>query len=237
MSKYDITRYTQFKIGYLVFPACIHISKIEDSDYTLPTRKASKLEIVGNDIIRSEIDDFFYGKFEKENQIRYIVNLIYRFIDFGLIEEQQIEVLNINNNEFKDYCINHSSVSLEDLSKCYDEILLQIASIKKEFVDMLINDFDIYRSFPKLPSFPDDGKYETPKEYVEYLQFTRAIIDAKACLEYSGEIIFEENIGKAYNNFSWREKEFRKLYTTAVTNIDNFSEQVKSYIQKRALND
>ena len=102
---------------------------------------------------------------------------------------------------------------------------------------MLITDFDIYRSFPKLPSFPDDGKYETPKEYVEYLQFTRGIIDAKACLEYVGGTIFEENIGKAYNNFSWREKEFRKLYTTAVTNIDNFAEQVKSYIQKRALND
>ena len=235
-SKFDIMRYSQFKVGYLIFPICIHISKILDIDYTIPTYKFSKMEIINNEIVKSETNDLFYGKFEKELQTNYIIDLIYDFIDFNTISIVKIDSLNMSLLEFKDYCLNSRVVTINDLVRCYDEIILQISAIKKEFMDLLIKEFDIYRKFPIIPTTPDDKKYETPKEYIEYLKYPNGIIESKAYVEYVGDILFEENIGKSVNEFSWREKEFRKLYITAVTNIDNFSEQVKSYIQKRALN-
>ena len=243
MRQFNITRYSSIEIGSLMLPICISMDKIKDdhfyevSEYIVDKREIRTVE--GKDVLVKDdtqsLTHFFYGKFKDVLRISKIIEIIYGFVDIESLEIIGLDSFIFSEKEFRDICLNTSGVSQKDILDNFYIILSIIKEMKDEFRKQLIEATELLQEFPKIPKNPDDDKYAVPKQYIEYLNYPSAMVHLKACIEYSGEVYFKENLGRAFDDYSWREKELRKIYDTSKSKIDGFTEAVKGFVQKNAM--
>ena len=138
-------------------------------------------------------------------------------------------------DEFYEYCMESYDVSYESLYLASNEILYHIQQIKTEFRQKVIEMIDFDKKFPEVPKSPDDDKYNVPEHMKEGFKYTETMVILKSCFDNNGKIYFKENIGKSYEEYSWREKELILLYDTNKSKIDNYTESVKAYISRNAM--
>ena len=60
------------------------------------------------------------------------------------------------------------------------------------------------------------------------MEYPIGLMELQQVSEYPMSIWFEENIGKSYNEWSWREKQLKKMYITTKVRLENFRELVKA---------
>lgn len=143
-------------------------------------------------------------------------------------------------NGFTQTFLEHYSLNeVEDLLYYFDEMDL------KEFNEHFkkINSFlmityrnRLYNMLKLDETEPEIGykeKNDKPKELKEYLKYTYGYIIAQSVMEYTSQPFFEENIGRAVNEFSWREIEFRLSYLT----MKNKCEALEHKWQMKKLDD
>lgn len=241
MKEFNITKYSSIEIGSLRLPICISIDKImDDYFYEIPdyeTVKRSILQVEGKDVlIEDHVDsDFFYGKFRDILRISKVLKIIYSFIDNENLKIAGITPLIFSEEEFISIVMSSSGVDQKEILNVFYIILSFISDIKNEFREKAIKMVELLKEFPEIPKGKDDDKYKIPKQFLEFVQYPQSMVSMKACLEYNGDVYFHENIGKAFEDYSWREKELRKIYDTNKSKIDGFTESVKGFVQRNAL--
>jgi hypothetical protein len=239
MNEFNIKRYTCINIGSLQLPICISIEKIKDSEELSFEYSDDKIIFYNEggemQVCKDNTTDFFYGKFKKALSDIKIIEFIYKYIDFDNIKKLKLEYMYMDFDEFYEYCMESYDVSYESLYLASNEILYHIQQIKQEFREIVIESIDFNKQFPNIPKLPDSDKYDVPEHMKEGFKYSESMVILKACFENNGKVYFKENVGKAYEDYSWREKELVLLYNTNKSKIDNYTEMVKSYISHNAL--
>lgn len=239
MKEFNIKRYSCVNIGSLQLPICISIENIMDSDDLSFEYSDDKIMFYNENgtmqVAKDNTTDFFYGKFKKQLSDIKIIEFIYKYIDFYNIKKLKLEFMYFSFDEFYEYCMESYDVSYESLYLASNEILYHIQQIKTEFRQKVIEMIDFDKKFPEVPKSPDDDKYNVPEHMKEGFKYTETMVILKSCFDNNGKIYFKENIGKAYEEYSWREKELILLYDTNKSKIDNYTESVKAYISRNAM--
>ena len=232
----DIEYYSYINLlgGELRLPLHIHISKIKDSSfYTIPNyadEKLLKIDFIekGENIeyVRDETPHFFYGKFQGLLISIWQLEILYEFIDFKAMKYvPNLEKWVLSKNEFIQMFLESGVIDNIELNRVFYELTYYMQKIRLEFDELVIQEIGLNTEFPQIRL---DDPNEPPSEYKPFMSYNRNLVDLQTALEYTGCIYFEENRNRCYNDYSWREKELRRLYTTQKTRIDNFCETVKA---------
>lgn len=221
----------------LFFPIIVNISNIYDNQF--PEIMEYKVDFISNKNgeLKYNIDktDFPYKEQVEISELRNKIYYIHSFIDFSLINvynehlgdlTKKVLDLNISNKEdFFIYIMQNDNIHEDDITRIMYEINFLIVKCKNIFVERAIK----YLDFDKvLPGITLDKKSQLVDQYKDYMEYPIGLMELQQVSEYPMSIWFEENIGKAYNEWSWREKQLKKMYITAKVRIENFRELVKA---------
>jgi hypothetical protein len=232
---YDAEVYSHVVLGGLKVPLHIHISKIQDTEkYSVPKyNNVIKFDFEKNLEDQTFDHDFFYGKFKELLQMRFILSKIYEFIDLDSINYLGYldAFIDFTTKEsFVDRIIQDENTDIYDLQKAYQELLYYITKVKEMFLNDAIEKLEALKEYPDIPTDNDPSKTNTHKKYKQHMSIGYEMISLQCLIEHSGEILFPENKDRAATEYSWREKELRRLYMKRKTEHDNFTEAVKSAI-------
>ena len=221
----------------LFFPIIVNISNIYDNQF--PEIMEYKVDFISNKNgeLKYNIDktDFPYKEQVEISELRNKIYYIHSFIDFSLINvynehlgdlTKKVLDLNISNKEdFFIYIMQNDNIHEDDITRIMYEINFLIVKCKNIFVERAIKYLDFDRV---LPGIILDKKSQLVDQYKDYMEYPIGLMELQQVSEYPMSIWFEENIGKAYNEWSWREKQLKKMYITAKVRIENFRELVKA---------
>ena len=221
----------------LFFPIIVSISNIYDNQF--PEIMEYKVDFISNKNgeLKYNIDktDFPYKEQVEISELRNKIYYIHSFIDFSLINvynehlgdlTKKVLDLNISNKEdFFIYIMQNDNIHEDDIIRIMYEINFLIVKCKNIFVERAIKYLDFDRV---LPGITLDKKSQLVDQYKDYMEYPIGLMELQQVSEYPMSIWFEENIGKAYNEWSWREKQLKKMYITAKVRIENFRELVKA---------
>lgn len=221
----------------LFFPIIVNISNIYDNQF--PEIMEYKVDFISNKNgeLKYNIDktDFPYKEQVEISELRNKIYYIHSFIDFSLINvynehlgdlTKKVLDLNISNKEdFFIYIMQNDNIHEDDITRIMYEINFLIEKCKNIFVERAIKYLDFDRV---LPGITLDKKSQLVDQYKDYMEYPIGLMELQQVSEYPMSIWFEENIGKAYNEWSWREKQLKKMYITAKVRIENFRELVKA---------
>jgi len=231
MRSFDMSYYTCINLGVII-PLEVHISKIRDGEYYEPP-EYNTIEYNNEDNSVSIGDGtshgFIYGKFKETLQLRFILGIAYDFIDMKTIKQvKNLEkYFAITKEEFVDFILESFDISIIQIRNEYRKLLKYIQYVKKEFDTVAIEQIGIIE-YPTIKLKEDLIDEKTMKEYEPYLKLTDSQVSLAAATNNFGVVLFEENVGKAWESFSWREKQVRKLLSKKTNDIDSFIERIKS---------
>lgn len=228
-------------INDLIFPIIIHMSDIKD--------EVNNIEEYKVDFISNQNDEFKYSVDQtehpfKENielaKIKQRIKYVHQFIDFDMSEydgttiSDAMKILydyNIKNiDEFNEFILSLNSGALDDITKATYEINFYICRMKNRFIDTAKKILDWDRNFPYLKSPMDSMDINESLKIPGMYPY--GMIELQSVAEYPMSIWFDENIGKGFNEWSWREKELKKMYITMKVKIENYKDNLTQYIQQ-----
>ena len=232
---FSIRSFTQ--LNDLFFPLKIDISNIYDNAF--PEIIEYKVDFISNtnNELKYEVDltDFPYKKQVEMYNLQQKIYFIHSYIDFSLINEDNSDISELfktkydldikNKKDFFTYITNNPNISENDIARIIYEINFLIIKCKNIFIQRAIQ----YLEFDKvLPPIILDKKSQFVESNKEYMEYSIGLMELQQVSEYPMSVWFEENIGKAYNQWSWREKQLKKMYITSKVKLENFKELVKA---------
>jgi len=230
INKLNVVKYTSIELGGLVIPLKIDISKIREAEtYMIPSYDT--LDVKPDGIYSSEngFPDFFYGKFRNELQICFILEKLHDFIDYDSMNK--VKYLSKHFPKTKEHLIENildSSISLTDIKEIYAKLQYTMEIVKNEFMNNVIEILEISETkYPKIELKDSMNNSKTYKAHSHLLRLNTDFITLQSFIEYDATPLFSENIGKGAIDFSWREKELRRLYIKSKTEYDSFYELLK----------
>lgn len=227
MNKYDIELHSDLKIG-LPIPIHIHISKVKPAPYySIYKRRVCKCDLKDG-LVEPTSAHFFYGTFERKLNAIKILKIIYEFIDFESIKALKVPYLKIIGNTEEEFVEYGLETSYDDVFLAYNELLFYIDKIRQEFSLVAIESLQLDEEYPEITSKVSQSKTATYRAYKDRMIMPYELIKLKTALMES--VLFKENYGKAVSEYSWRELELKKLYTTAENNYNSFIESVRGKI-------
>lgn len=226
---------TYFEISGINIPIIVDISKIKDEQKYLLKEDSMfyKVFFEKDDvyIVDEKSPDFLYGKFQDLNTCWRILSIIHDFIDQETILDSkgstvlQLLKLSIKKKEFCTFFMESGLVSFEELLKIYNELLFYIERTKNLFIQNITDCLDFDKSFPFISIKPKDS--DIPKNLLEKASQTVGMNELSSAIEFGGTILFKENIGKSYEEWSWRERYIRRMYLDLKARTDNYVETLK----------
>lgn len=164
--------------------------------------------------------------------MKFISEVIYDFVDFENMDfvEYATKIISRDKNTFITNLVSSDIINIEDMVSAYQEILYYISKVKSEWIEDVHKYFDIFYEYPTKELPKSDFDYTKTKIYSKYkenLSTPICLIDSQILIE-DNSVVFQENIGRATYEYSWREKEFKRLYLKKKTDFENFSESAKS---------
>ncbi len=230
IQKLNVVNYTSIELGGLLLPLKIDIANIKEVElYEIPLYKTTVIE--NNTISTSDngFPDFFYGKFREKLQICFILETIYDFIDIASMNKVGYLIKLFPNS--KEQFVNNileSNIQISAIQSIYSTILNLMELTKTQFLTNVIEILNIDKKYPEIKLKDDLSDSKTYKANKKHLELTYDFITMQSIIEYNPYPLFQENINKGSLNYSWREKELRRLYIKAKTDYDSFYELLKS---------
>lgn len=233
LSDFNISVRSFINLNDLIFPIKIHIKDIVDDEDDEEYYKVNFIENKDDFKYSINTDDEYFKEEYEATKLKKKLLKIHKFIDFEMINYDNkniayslklIHGYDISNfEEFVDFIYTTPGFfSPDDITKSIFEINFYIGRIKNKFIDVAKNKFDWDRNFPNLKLKSDGMIDEYHKKFMVYPELMTGL---QPVSEYPMNVWFEENIGKAFNQWSWREKELKKIYITMKSKIENFSER------------
>lgn len=225
------------KLNDLFFPLKIDISNIYDNNF--PEIINYKVDFISNKnnelLYNVDFTEFPYKREAELYELKCKIYFIHSYIDFSLINEYNEDIskliitqhnLNIKDKEdFFKYITLNPNINEDDIARIIYEINFLIIKCKNIFIERAIEYLDFDRV---LPSIVLDKKSQFLESNKEYMEYPIGLMELQQVSEYPMNIWFEENKNKAYSEWSWREKQLKKMYITCKVKLENFKELVKA---------
>lgn len=228
----EICYYTTIQLN-VPLPMKIHIGRVKSyTAYIIPRFDIYKYDVKTNSEDRAYVhtNTSFYSKFKEILQIRSMVGIIFDFLDVDTIEYLQIGIIPTDKEEFISYVLNDQAISPTTLQEAYSELQHYIEKVKQDFLMKAIEILEINKEYPEIVLLDDLSDSAIYKNNKEALKPNINQITLSTFIEFAGHVIFDENKGKACNEYSWREAEIRRLYIKKKSDEDNFIEKVRSKV-------
>lgn len=235
----EICYHTTVDIG-IPLPLELHISKIMPATYYMPQQyNQIKYDVVSNSLDKAyQYNSFsFHSKFKEHLQVTQILEIIYDFIDHKSISKTKClkNIVPNSKDSFVEFILNNENIHPNTIKEIYSEILWYIEYIKNEFISKAIKILEIDKEYPEIHLKQDLSDDKLFKDNQEYLKPNVNKITLSTYIEYAGHIIFDENINRACNQYSWRETEIRRLYLKKKADEENFIEKLRSKILENSM--
>ena len=204
------------RVGKFLIPIHIHIKNI----YIGNKSEEVELEFM-NDEMSFEFERLKIIEYQKRNFIHInVADKIYNNFNQNFLEYHNLESIDELLFFFDEY----------DLKTINDHIDKYLTYMIKEFRDRLYNTLKIDDKPPKVGYKPET---EMPKNIKDYLTYTEGYILSQSNLEFgNGVPFFEENIGKSYNEYSFREKEIILAYLTMKNRTESISSEYQAKVSQ-----
>ena len=243
---------TYFAISGITLLVIIDIAKIKEDKFYLLKEDAEfyKVSFERDNVylVDQKSPSFFYGKFQDVNSAYRMLSILFDFLDNETIIDSHgntilttlklsikkiiaLNTLNIQNNlpitkqEFCDFMLSTGIISFEELVKIYNELIFYIERCRNIFVNNVTECLNFEKSFPFISIKPKDS--DIPKNMLEKASQTIGMSELSSAIEFGGTILFRENIGKSYEDWSWRERHIRRMYLDLKARTDNYIEELK----------
>lgn len=229
LSKLNIYNETYVTINDIDIPIYIHIRDIKpfDSEHV----NNFKLDIIQDDMRVDETDSPFEGYYKKhkqEKKIRYYL----QFIDNRPIFDGKTWLQHMLSDNYSDDIL----LSMDKLGMSYsmyirlvNEINAYIQNIQAKCLEVIKDVIDYNREFPNITLKKESGL----KQYQEYLSYSQAMSVLQSNMEYTNSTLFEENIGKAFFDYSFREIYLKVMYISMKNKIEGFTNKAQSKQMER----
>ena len=211
-------------------PLFIHIKDIK-TDYE-NIGKIEKVEFLRSSVRLNETGMSPFKKYYEDYLIKKEIIYILSFIDDRKMFNNKTfleEFFNCNTAEEFYYILMKKGITDYQINKLKNEVEFYIKKVKDEFTQKCMDFFDYNRKFPDIKL-----KDELSKEITDLLIYSYGMTMVQSGFEYTNSIIFSENKDKAMNEFSWREVEFKAMYSSMENKIKSFSNK---YYAKKAERD
>lgn len=215
---YNLDLYIQsyFEFNDLVFPLLIDIKKIKFFQEEIYNYKVDiEDKYIKLDKTKNPFEDI-YKKYEfKKNTIELLKYLDNRkmFDDKSFIEY----TFGVDTTEKFFDILMKNGFSSTQLVKLKNQINFYISKLQFEFIDNVKILLDTDRNFPNYAL-----KNEIPVDIAKFMQYSEGMTVFQSVMEYPAFVLFDENKGKAFNEFSWREVQFRAMYFSMKNKIEGF---------------
>ena len=228
------------KVNDLIFPLKIDIKNINYSD--LSEEIFYKVDFISNKNGEYVYNvDTVNNKFEEELEFIRLKNdilYIYKFIDFDIQDYQGKTVFdylniiyknkyNLNTEEgFVNFLLNEPIFDKKIIERILYEINFLIIKVKNMFYERAIKYIDLERNMTpiKIKGF----QTHVPANIYAEIIYPKSMIELQPVFEYPTQILFPENVGKSFAEWSWREVELKKMYLTMKSKIDSQKESIKA---------
>ena len=226
---------TYFNIADFLIPTVIDICNIKsDNSYLLndpciyyKVRFENKDFYTGDE----KSPQILYGKFKDLDNSYQILSILYDFIDNKTIMNENgetvLQILKLaTKKKFCSFFLHSGIICFDDLIKIYNELLFYVEKVKKMFIENMNECLDFNKKFPAISLKPKEG--DIPKDLLKKASYVSGMADIQSVIEFGGSIIFKENVGKAYEDWSWREQYLRKMYLDLKGRTDEYIELLKA---------
>jgi len=212
----------------ITLPIFIDIASIKEYKNNIENLK---MDIQRSDFRLNKEEDPF-EKERKEYSIKEEIKRSLQFIDnrkmYGgkTYIQEYFEV--DDADQLLDLLIN-SGIQMDILIRLKIEISYYIERVKFKFLVNAKEVLDYDRQFRTIVL-----KQETPEDIAKHSQYSQEMSKIQSSMEYNDSIIFPENIGKSFIEYSWREIYFKVLYISMKNKIEGFMNKYKQHeIEKK----
>jgi hypothetical protein len=212
----DIIKTHDMTIGVYDIPIKIHIKDIPSKDTSFPLYYNNEVNIEGSDSILLTHKPSKYDRVRNDIAKIEVCKIYLKFID--------TEIQLFNGKNFLEFygldCVEDlleelSSYELQKLIDICDEIMRNIIN---EFYDNMFEFLDKKEDIPKIHL--DDKSDSLFDEIVKYSSKGKGYLIAQIGIEFPANVFFQENVGKAISEWSFRELELQCAYMNEKNTID-----------------
>lgn len=236
-NKLNFAKRSFIKINDLFLPIIVNINNIYDNETEIDNYIVNFITNKNNEF-KYEID-LTNSPFQKQIEAYDFMNkikFIYKYIDIDIIDyngtnigEAYNKLLNYDISKFDNfykYIVNTDNITEDDITKAIFQIQFLIVKCKNIFIERAKEYLDFDRVFPNISLKHGNSVYMN--KYNKTMLYPMGMIELQTVSEYPMDIWFEENKNKAFSEWSWREKQLKKMYITMKVKIENFRELVKA---------
>ena len=203
------------EIEDFVIPIYVDIADIKwvDEDFVVD----DKIEMINGQIRFNKLNSPFQQQY-KDYSLKENIKSYLKFVDkrklFNGLNESYYEG---NLEHFYNQLIQSGFTTLMFVN-LKNEINYYINKVKFKFLTAVTEILDYERSFPFIRQ-----KEETPENIKKLMAYPSEMSLFQSAIEYTNTIIFPENIGKAFTDYSWREIQFKVMYISMKNSIEGFA--------------
>lgn len=237
LNDFNISVRSFINLNDLIFPIKVHIKNIVDEKEDEEYYKVNFIENKNDFKYSIETENTLFKEEFEATSLKKKLKKIHIHIDFEMVNYNNLNISQIVNqlygyniiefDEFVNFIYKTPGFfNAEDITKAIYEINFYIGRIKNIFIEKAKNIFDWDRNFPKITLKSDSIIDDAHKKFMIYPEI---MTELQPAAEYPMNIWFEENVGKSFNQWSWREKELKKIYITMKSRIESFTERSIQY--------
>jgi len=207
------------KVQYNI-PLYIHIKDIyEQEEEIIPL----KMDILRGDFRLNKTESPFFQKL-LEHKLLTSMDEYLIFIDkrklFTNEDGDKVSFLEYIDIDIRDILDEATFISLRD------ELIYYINYLKSEFIERCKILLDYDRDFPKHYK-PKDN--DMPQDVKDNIVYPIGMTMLQSDIEYPSNIIFEENVNKPVNQYSFREIQLKAMYLHMKNKIEGFLNSYQAY--------
>ena len=226
LNKLNMAIESYVEIKGVIIPLYIHLKDINDYKEHIEFKK---IEIIRDNIKLDKTEHPFRKQIElykKMQEIKYYLDFIDNRPIFNGKTWKEVFLGIDKDDDIVDGLVK-IGFSLFDFIKLKNEIGYYIQYLKKECVKTIIELLDYERAFPNITL--KDNKM---KQYENYMTYTQHMSILQNAFEYTNAVLFPENLGKAYFEYSFRELQLKVMYISMKNKIEGFINKVQSKLME-----
>lgn len=232
LNLYKLNMYieTWTTINNVDIPIYIDIADINEyEEYSLN----NKVEIVGDKILIDYTDNPFKKQLDDYKTIKDIKYYL-KFVDNRKLFDGKSWIEMMSNNFGTDIYTGMQDIGLSlDMFKILkNEIVFHIHKLKTKCLQIIVDLLDYDRDFPNI-HLKDTDSSKLMKRYKEYLNYTQHMSLMQNAFEYTDSILFPENKGRAFFEYSFREINLKVMYISMKSRIESFINTLQSKSMER----
>ena len=238
---FNIAIRSQITIAKMKLPIIIDIARIKNFqekefiyyDIDLNNKKNTDIEYVVT------YDSSPFKRYYDNSNIELLAKRLYKYLDVDIKSESGKSIISLygilSEDDFIFFIKNMKATYAIDIDNALTKISLLESKVQNMFLERIIELFEVTKEYPKI-ELSKDSTSKIEEDHRRFMMYGAGMLEFQSISEYPMGVWFNENIGKAYTEWSWREIQAKQLYLTSKNRTEEFIELVKSKLSEPKTN-